>query len=54
MYKKQEIVEHLESIKRLETRIKYAKKKLFSRGKTLLEILSENLIDKGMEKDGLI
>ena len=38
--------EEIESLKRIEERITIAKKKLFSKGKTLFEIISENLIDK--------
>ena len=40
--------EEIESLKRIEERIAIAKKKLFSKGKTLFEIISENLIDKEM------
>mgnify|MGYP003650621162 CR=1 FL=1 len=35
-------------VERLEKRIKFAKDKLFSKGKTLYEVISENLIDKQM------
>ena len=35
----------------LEKRIAIAKTKLFSKGKTLFEVISENLIDKEIEKE---
>jgi|TARA_B100000900_G_C20220980_1_gene569794 hypothetical protein len=40
----------LESIKRIEMRIAIAKKKLFSKQKSLFEIVSQNLIDKELDK----
>ncbi|RPH07632.1 MAG: hypothetical protein CBD54_002705 [Alphaproteobacteria bacterium TMED194] len=42
-------LEEIESIKRIEERIAIAKKKLFSKGKTLHEIICENLIDKELK-----
>ena len=43
--------EETQSLARLEKRIKIAKSKLFSKGKTLFEIISENLIDKEIERE---
>jgi len=40
----------LESIKRIEMRIAIAKKRLFSKQKSLFEIISQNLIDKELDK----
>ena len=43
--------EETQSLARLERRIEIAKTKLFSKGKTLFEVISENLIDKEIEKE---
>ena len=43
--------EEMQSLARLEKRIEIAKTKLFSKGKTLFEVISENLIDKEIEKE---
>jgi len=43
--------EETQSLARLERRIEIAKTKLFSKGKTLFEIISENLIDKEIERE---
>jgi|TARA_B100001094_G_scaffold24201_1_gene20419 hypothetical protein len=43
--------EETQSLARLERRITIAKTKLFSKGKTLFEIISENLIDKEIERE---
>jgi len=52
MMKKQTMTEkEKQSIARLEKRIEIAKTKLFTKGKTLFEIISENLIDKEIAKE---
>ena len=43
--------EQMQSLARLERRIVIAKTKLFSKGKTLFEVISENLIDKEIAKE---
>ena len=43
--------EETQSLARLERRIEIAKTKLFSKGKTLFEVISENLIDKEIAKE---
>ena len=45
--------EETQSLARLERRIAIAKTKLFSKGKTLFEIISENLIDKEIAKESI-
>jgi len=45
--------EETQSLARLERRITIAKTKLFSKGKTLFEIISENLIDKEIAKENI-
>ena len=52
MMKKQTITnQESQSLARLERRIAIAKTKLFTKGKTLFEIISENLIDKEITKE---
>ena len=52
MMKKQTMTDkEKQSIARLEKRIEIAKTKLFTKGKTLFEIISENLIDKEIAKE---
>ena len=47
--KKNTMKEQEISLVTLEKRIAIAKTKLFSKGKTLFEVISENLIDKEIE-----
>ena len=49
--KKNTMKEQEISLVNLEKRIAIAKTKLFSKGKTLFEVISENLIDKEIEKE---
>jgi len=49
--KKNTMKEQEISLVNLEKRIAIAKTKLFSKGKTLFEVTSENLIDKEIEKE---
>jgi|TARA_B100001059_G_scaffold195941_1_gene200675 hypothetical protein len=49
--KKNTMKEQEISLVTLEKRIAIAKTKLFSKGKTLFEVISENLIDKEIEKE---
>jgi len=52
MMKKQTMTDkEKQSIDRLEKRIEIAKTKFFTKGKTLFEIISENLIDKEIAKE---
>ena len=52
MMKKQTMTDkEKQSIARLEKRIEISKTKLFTKGKTLFEIISENLIDKEIAKE---